>query len=68
MDEIVFMAECPHGLTLNAIDNNNEINTYCSGCLYDALYDGSLGISMGIHPDVKRRLRNKEKAKRKKHG
>lgn len=66
MDEILFITTCPHGLTLNAIDNKGEINTYCAGCLHDALYDDSLGIYMGLHPNIKRRIRNKEKSKRKK--
>lgn len=62
MDE----ATCPHGLEVFESENTNEVNTYCETCLCDALWNGSLGISLGIPSNVIRQARNKAKAKRRK--
>lgn len=60
------VATCPHGLEVFELENTNEVATYCEACLCDALYDGSLGICLGLPPDSVRRARNKAKAKRRK--
>jgi hypothetical protein len=62
MDEV----KCPHGLVIDQLENDKEAYTYCAGCLHDALYDGSLGIDMGLHPSILKKMKNKERAKRKK--
>lgn len=40
--------------------------TYKISDLVENLYNGNLGIDMGIHPVEKRKLLNKEKANRRK--
>jgi len=53
---------CPHGLKTdeNALPDEKGAYTYCLSCMIDALYSGQLGIDMGIHPDITRKLRNKK--------
>ena len=62
MDE----ALCAHGLSISELENNSGTNTYCEACVCEAIFNGSLGIYMGITPTVKRQMRNKAKAKRRK--
>lgn len=57
--------KCPHGFEVND-EPQQDVNTYCASCVKDALYDGSLGLDIGLHPDIKRKIRNKEKSERKK--
>ena len=59
-------ATCPHGLEVFEVENTNEVNTYCEACFCAALWDGSLGIFMGIPSNIQRQARNKAKAKRRK--
>lgn len=58
--------KCPHGFEVN--ENPDTLDPiYCANCLVQVLLDGSLGIDLGFFCESeKRKLRNKEKAARKK--